>query len=238
MVQSVTQPVILGFDTSGHHCAVALGWGDGEIAHSQENMAKGQAERLMPMLQELMDQQGVSWRDLDAVAVGVGPGNFTGIRIGVSAARGLALALGIPAIGVSSFELMRGALSVTDKRPQMVSLAAPRDTHYLQMFQDGNAAQDPFHFDRQLAKSKLAPLSVEVIGDSADLLFWGHIAPSGYEGPMRAFDRVLTDVPQTLVRIATHKWAAGIDTTLAPAPLYVRAADAAPPRDAPPTILP
>ncbi len=99
MVKSVIHPVILGLDTSGHHCAVALRWGDDQVAHITQDMAKGQAERLLPMVQNLMDQEGYDWSDLDAVAVGIGPGNFTGIRIGVSAARGLALALDIPAIG-------------------------------------------------------------------------------------------------------------------------------------------
>ena len=59
-------------------------------------MARGQAERLVPMLEEMLAEAGLGWRDLDALGVCTGPGNFTGIRISVSAARGLALALDVP----------------------------------------------------------------------------------------------------------------------------------------------
>ena len=237
MVESVTQPVILGLDTSGHHCAVALRWGDDHIAHLKEDMTKGQAERLMPLLQFLLEEEGFAWSDLDAIAVGIGPGNFTGIRIGVSAARGLALGLGIPAIGVSSFELMRGRHSVTDHLPQLVSVPAPRNTHYLQMFQHGEASQPPFQFDPSAAIEPDLPTGpIEIIGDNADLLFRAFFAPKNYDGPTRVYDRKVGDIPQTLVRIAADKFASGKFTP--PAPLYVRAADAAPPRDAPPTILP
>lgn len=100
----MTAPLILGFDTSGPHCAAALLRGSEVLATQGEAMAKGQAERLMGLLEEVLTAQGVTWQDLSALAVGVGPGNFTGIRIGVSAARGLALGLGIPAYGVTGFE--------------------------------------------------------------------------------------------------------------------------------------
>ena len=70
-------------------------------------MQKGQVENLFPILESLIEKKSISWHELDAIAVGIGPGNFTGIRLSVSAARGIALGLGIPAIAVSSFELMK-----------------------------------------------------------------------------------------------------------------------------------
>lgn len=97
-------PVTLGFDCSGPWCAVALVRGDATLAHAQEDMPRGQAERLMPLIESLLAGAGIGWGDLDAVGVGVGPGNFTGIRIAVAAARGLALALEVPAIGVGACE--------------------------------------------------------------------------------------------------------------------------------------
>ncbi|MBC7675527.1 MAG: tRNA (adenosine(37)-N6)-threonylcarbamoyltransferase complex dimerization subunit type 1 TsaB, partial [Rhodoferax sp.] len=102
----VKAQIILAFDTSAAHCAAALFYEDWIIAQETIPMAKGQAEYLIPMLQTMLTSKGMTWRDLTALAVGVGPGNFTGIRISVSAARGLALGLGIPAIGVSNFEAM------------------------------------------------------------------------------------------------------------------------------------
>ncbi|UFS64034.1 tRNA (adenosine(37)-N6)-threonylcarbamoyltransferase complex dimerization subunit type 1 TsaB [Paracoccus denitrificans] len=94
----------LGFDTSAAHCAAALLQGDRVLFHRHEEMARGQAERLFPLLDEVLAAAGIGWRDLSVIGCGIGPGNFTGIRISVAAARGLSLSLGIPAIGVSVTE--------------------------------------------------------------------------------------------------------------------------------------
>ena len=120
-------PLILGFDTSGPHCAAALLRGDDMVAQMAETMARGQAERLMGLLDDLLQSSGVTWGDVTALAVGTGPGNFTGIRIGVSAARGLALGLGIPAYGVTGFEA--GALLAPPGTT--VAIPAPRDHVYI-----------------------------------------------------------------------------------------------------------
>ena len=90
-------------------------------------MGRGQAERLMPLLQETLAESGLAWRALSRIAVGVGPGNFTGIRISVAAARGLALGLGIPAIGVSTLDAI-GA----DAPGRTAAVPAPRGQAYLQ----------------------------------------------------------------------------------------------------------
>jgi hypothetical protein len=79
---------LLAFDTSAAHCAAAL-LCDGVVSVKSESMDKGQAERLMPLLEEVLAEAGLDWHDLAAVAVGTGPGNFTGVRIAVAAARGL-----------------------------------------------------------------------------------------------------------------------------------------------------
>ncbi|MEX0368662.1 MAG: tRNA (adenosine(37)-N6)-threonylcarbamoyltransferase complex dimerization subunit type 1 TsaB [Ruegeria sp.] len=123
----MTLPLILGFDTSAAHCAAALVRGETVLESVGEDMARGQAERLMGLLEEVLTRNGVTWSDLDALAVGTGPGNFTGIRIGVSAARGLALGLGCPAYGVTGFEA-RARLAPDGMR---VAIPAPRDTAYV-----------------------------------------------------------------------------------------------------------
>ncbi len=119
-----SDPILLAFDTSAAHCAAAL-FAGGVTTTRVEEMGRGQAERLMPMLEEVLAEAGVRWGDLDAIAVGVGPGNFTGIRISVAAARGLALGLGKPAIGVSTLEAQahgvpRPCLAVADAKRGMV----------------------------------------------------------------------------------------------------------------------
>ena len=106
-----SEPLTLGFDTSAAHCAAALLSGDRVLAGRAEPMGRGQAERLMPVLAEVLAAGGVRWRDLDRIGVGIGPGNFTGIRISVAAARGLALALDISAVGIGSLDVIRARAS-------------------------------------------------------------------------------------------------------------------------------
>ena len=122
--------LVLGFDTSAAHCAAALVSGDHVLARRADHMSRGQGEHLIGLLEDLLSRDGHAWGDLDAIGVGIGPGNFTGIRISVAAARGLALSLGIPAIGVSSFE----AAALTCSGRFTTSVTAPRNQLYIQDF--------------------------------------------------------------------------------------------------------
>jgi tRNA threonylcarbamoyl adenosine modification protein YeaZ len=119
----------LGFDCSAAHCAAALLSGDRVLAAALEEMQTGQAERLMPLLAEMLAGQGLGWRDLAGIGVGTGPGNFTGVRIAVAAARGLALGLGVPAVGVTVLEArafgLPGVTVVEDARRGEVYLQEP-----------------------------------------------------------------------------------------------------------------
>ncbi|MFN3526583.1 MAG: tRNA (adenosine(37)-N6)-threonylcarbamoyltransferase complex dimerization subunit type 1 TsaB, partial [Paracoccus sp. (in: a-proteobacteria)] len=128
--------ITLGFDTSAAHCAAALLRGDTVLAALHEEMTKGQAERLMPMLTGMLADAGLGFADLDVIGVGVGPGNFTGIRVAVAAARGLALALDVPAVGISATE----AAAYGVPRPCRVVLPGRGD---LVIWQDFDAMSDP-----------------------------------------------------------------------------------------------
>ncbi|MDZ4310959.1 MAG: tRNA (adenosine(37)-N6)-threonylcarbamoyltransferase complex dimerization subunit type 1 TsaB [Cypionkella sp.] len=121
--------IILAFDTSAAHCAAALLCGD-QLWLKTEAMEKGQAERLMPLISDLLAEAGVVLADVTAIGVGTGPGNFTGVRISVAAARGLALGLGVPAIGVTRLE----ALAFGLPRPVTVVEDARRGEVYVQRF--------------------------------------------------------------------------------------------------------
>jgi tRNA threonylcarbamoyl adenosine modification protein YeaZ len=114
--------LILAFDTSAAHCAAVIVSGDTVLARRHEEMNRGQAERLFPLLEEMLGEAGTGWRDLRALAVGTGPGNFTGLRVAVAAARGLALATGLPAFGVDGF----AARAEGAPGPSLVCIAAPR----------------------------------------------------------------------------------------------------------------
>ncbi|MBE1296436.1 tRNA (adenosine(37)-N6)-threonylcarbamoyltransferase complex dimerization subunit type 1 TsaB [Phycobacter azelaicus] len=193
------EPLVLGFDTSAAHCAAALLRGDSVLAEALEPMARGQAERLLPLLEEVLASAGCTWAQLDAIGVGIGPGNFTGIRIAVSAARGLALGLEIPTVGVDGFE----ARATKDTLP---AIPAPRDQVYAAL-----PDQAPRLMPRQEA---------EDAARGAGLAFAPEASPAG--------------LAEAIARIA----AARMGEDLAPpAPLYLRAADAAPSRDVPPQLI-
>ena len=206
---------ILAFDTSAAHCAAALLTDDTCLTRI-DPMDKGQAERLIPLLEELLSEAGRTWADLDAIAVGIGPGNFTGVRISVAAARGLALGRGIAAIGISTLE----ALAFGQKGEVVVVQDARREAGYVQPFTDGIATADP--------------ILCHDIGTVAGPAFIGELAEK-VAAPLAA--RLRTPVyplPEAMARLAATRLGQSLPR---PAPLYLRAADAAPARDLPPPIL-
>lgn len=185
--------LILGFDTSAAHCAAALISDDGVLASCHEIMGRGQAERLFPLLQELLVTAKADWSMITRLGVGLGPGNFTGIRISVAAARGLALSLKVPAVGVSTFDAIW-----VDTPKARAAVAAPRDQVYV-----CNRGDTPV------------------------------LCPLQEAGP----NLVFPPDPQPLAINIARAAARAVDLSGAPAPLYVRAADAAPSKDLPPVIL-
>ena len=189
-----SDPLILAFDTSAAHCAAALLSGDRILASHAEEMTKGQAERLFPILDALLLSAEKQWSDIDRIGVGIGPGNFTGIRIAISAARGLALSLNCPAIGVSTFKVIHHL-----NASRTAAVPAPRDMAYA--LRPGEA------------EPTFGPLS-------------------DVDAP--ALPPAARDWAETIARIAAQT---DPETSAPPAPLYLRPADAAPPRDAPPEIV-
>lgn len=199
---------ILAFDTSAAHCAAALLLPDRVILR-EEAMDKGQAERLIPMLEGLLADAGIGWGDLRALAVGTGPGNFTGVRIAVAAARGLALGLGIPAVGVTVLEASAHGLP----RPLRVTQDARRGEVYVQDFLEtgpGNACIVPAGDE-----DSAFPITGSAAGE-------GGLAPA-------------MPLAEAIARIGAARARAPQPR---PAPFYLRGADAAPPSDPPPVILP
>ncbi|MDG1069882.1 MAG: tRNA (adenosine(37)-N6)-threonylcarbamoyltransferase complex dimerization subunit type 1 TsaB [Sulfitobacter sp.] len=201
----MTSPLILAFDTAAAHCAAAVLSGDTILASIEEPMAKGQAERLLTLAQEMLAELGIGMAQLDAIGVGVGPGNFTGIRISVSAARGLALALDIPAVGVNAFDALRLGAS----GPCFCTVDARRDMVFVQGF------NTPAFSAPALVTHTDLPSGVPLIG--------------AFGTPP------LHPVAEAIARLTANRFE---KATTPPAPLYLRAADAAPARDAPPQIIP
>ena len=117
---------VLAFDTSAAHCAAALLCNGAILGSTFETMQKGQAEALVPLIQTLLAETQTNLHKIGRIGVGLGPGNFTGIRISISLARGLGLSLGCPVIGVDSFEA-----SIEGKTKEtLIAIPTTRDQFY------------------------------------------------------------------------------------------------------------
>ena len=214
-------PLVLGFDTSAGHCTVALLSVESVVAAEHTEMTKGQAEALMPMIEAVLSKADIGLNDLSAIGVGIGPGNFTGVRISVSAARGLALALGLPSVGVSVLE----ALAFGTDGPVLCSVDARRDMLYSQMF------NDPLHQAGPVLRDFEA-LALPGAGAKAVI---GHRAEELAERIGATARAPEFPLAEAIARIAAERMH---DANMPrPAPLYLRAADAAPARDAGPVLL-
>lgn len=212
-----SDPLILAIDTTAAHCAAALLSGGQVLAHRFEPMVKGQAERLMPMIEEILSENGRTPGELAAIAVCTGPGNFTGIRIAVAAARGLALSLGIPAIGVSRLE----ALAEGMEQPVTALLDGRQNHVFAQSFEDSKALGDPILIPVENLHDGAAYVALTGDPDSPALRRCARVRPD--------------DVVLNIARIAAGKLGQNLPR---PAPVYVRAANAALPTEPPPVLLP
>ena len=106
---------ILAIDTSSAWCSVALSLGEVEPAFRHQPVAAGASQLLLPWIEEILQASKLSMTDLDAIAIGIGPGAFTGVRLGVAAAQGLAIAANLPVIPVVSLDAIAMQLIATPR---------------------------------------------------------------------------------------------------------------------------
>ncbi|MEM1317602.1 MAG: tRNA (adenosine(37)-N6)-threonylcarbamoyltransferase complex dimerization subunit type 1 TsaB [Pseudomonadota bacterium] len=163
--------MLLAVDTSGPHCTVALADRDsGElITSSSEELGRGHAERLMAMIGEVIGEASAGYADLTAIGCTIGPGSFTGLRVGMAAAKGLALAAGIPCIGVTVFDAMRADVA---EEPVAITLDAKRGEIWLQWFGDGPGepmALPPGHAAQDIPDgiTRLVGSGASIVADAA-----------------------------------------------------------------------
>jgi len=215
--------LVLAIDTALAACSVAvLDTGRGGIAgRESEPMARGQAEVLMPMVARVMRAAAVDFAALDRIAVTVGPGSFTGLRVGIAAARGIALAAGKPAVGLSTLAAYAAPhIAADDTAPVVAAIDARHSQVYLQVF--GPAG-------RTLVAPRLASLAEAVraadgasriVGNAAALI----AASSPPARPPAAIDaRAAPDIDWV-----AQLGAAAPEGQAPPKPLYLRAPDAQP----------
>jgi tRNA threonylcarbamoyl adenosine modification protein YeaZ len=216
---------ILAIDTALEACSVAvLDTGDpAGFVHESQPMARGHAEALMPMTARVLEAAQLAATELDRIAVTVGPGSFTGLRVGIAAARGLALATAKPAVAVTTFAGFAAPyIAADDSLPVVAAIDARHDHLYIQVFGPGG---------RTLVAPRLVGLadalriatsgSPRVVGTGARLLatHW----PSAAAIPAAIDPRRAPDIGW-VARLG----AAAQDTGTPPKPLYLRAPDAKP----------
>ena len=220
--------LILAIDTALDACAAAvLDTEAGQlIAQESQAMKRGHAEALMPLIGRVIAASGTAFASLGRVAVTTGPGSFTGLRVGLSAARGIALAANIPVVGVTTLTAYAApVVSQNAEHPVISVIDARHDQVYLQVVSGNGSA---------LVRPRVAPMeealeacrfgAPDVVGNAAGLL--------GERWPSQAVPPAGVDM-QPAPDIGWVGWlGAAVSPNTAPArPFYLRAPDAKPPKE-------
>jgi tRNA threonylcarbamoyladenosine biosynthesis protein TsaB len=221
--------LILAIDTALDACAAGILDTDAGKLIAQESlvMKRGHAEALMPLIARVMKESGIAFAGLDRIAVTTGPGSFTGLRVGLSAARGLALAANKPVVGVTTLTAYAAPIvSESGEQPVIAAIDARHDQVYFQVV-SGNGSS--------LIRPKVAPIeealdasrfgAPHLVGNAAKILAerW----PAQASPPFKVDAQAAPD-------IAWVAWlGAAVSPNTAPArPFYLRAPDAKPPKEA------
>ena len=205
--------ILLAVDTALGACSVAVLDGETILAHHFEEMARGHAEALAPIVQDMMAKAELEFSQVDRLAVTTGPGTFTGQRVGLAFMRGLRIALKKPLTGITTLEAM--AAATAGARTAAIH-DAKRDEAYLLLWDGG--------------KTVLEPQVLSFSGAVEKIRAFGACALVGTGAPAAAAllggDFTLTEIRQPdalwVARLASQRAA----TDGAPAPLYLRAPDA------------
>src|SRR5579885_271570 len=216
---------VLAIDTALEACAAAvLDTAAGTLtAHETLAMQRGHAEALMPLVARVMQRAAATFADLDGIAVTTGPGSFTGLRVGIAAARGIALAAGKPAVGITTLAAYAAPfIAKDDSLPVVAAIDARHEHVYLQVFgAGGRTIVSPRILPLREALRIAATGSPRVTGTGAAMLaaHW----PAGEKPPCAVEQRSAPDVVWVacLGALAT-------ETAAAVKPLYLRAPDAQP----------
>jgi tRNA threonylcarbamoyladenosine biosynthesis protein TsaB len=214
---------VLAIDTALEACSAAvLDTAKGVIGSESVPMVRGHAEALIPLIGRVMAQAEIGFTDLDRIAVTVGPGSFTGLRVGVAAARGIALAAGKPAVGLTTLAAYAAPhVAADDEAPLLAVVDARNQQVYMQLFGPGG---------RTIIQPRIASLREAVRAATAGP---ARIAGTGADLVMAAWPPdqpkpALVDASRApAVEWVAHLGAAAMETS-PPKPLYLRAPDAKP----------
>lgn len=220
--------VILGIDTATTGCAVALIRDADCLAVAAERMARGQSEALAPMIEGVVRSAGIAMADINAIAVTRGPGAFTGLRIGLAAARAMALAISRPCLGIGTFDVLllqaQEADALEGADALVVAIDSKREEQFIALF-DPQAA--PLGVPAALLPEEIpdrlgARRRIAVVGDGAESV----TQALGAHFQVRHFPDIDLPDPRAVARLGLN-----LLTTpeiAPPSPLYLRPPDATP----------
>ena len=209
--------IVLALDTAGVDCAAAI-YDSGRntmLGEASDMIGKGHAEHLMGIVDRAMDKAGLALSAVDRIAVTIGPGSFTGIRVGVAAARGFALSLGVPAVGITTLAVMAEAQrQKTPGRPVLTAMDAKRNEIYLQAFNaDGEPLDEARAVTVEEAQTVAAAFDGEITGSATPLLKPDATGDHANHFPISLVARLGADADPSAGK---------------PKPLYLRGPDAKP----------
>jgi len=216
---------VLAIDTALEACSVAVLDTErpGVVTHETRPMQRGHAESLIPMIARVLASARLGFPELDRIAVTTGPGSFTGLRVGISAARGIALAAAKPAVGLSTLAAYAAPfIAADDTLPVVAAIDARHDHVYLQVFgPGGHSLVTPRIVTLTEARRVAATGAPRLVGTAANMLAasW----PGGERPPTAVEQRQAPDI-DWVARLG----AAAVDTGAPPKPLYLRAPGARP----------
>jgi len=211
----------LAIDTATDTCAACVheSVGDRVLGAVSEEIGRGHVERLMAVIDAALAEASVEIGTIGRVGVTVGPGSFTGIRVGVSAARGLALALGCPAVGISTLEAIGITTAISHHRSVLAVIDAKRGEVYAQLFApDGKAAGKAVAIAPERAAELAAGAGAALTGSGAS------IVAAGASQPMD----VLSDTASVAIGTVARLAALCRPPFESPKPFYLRGPDAKP----------
>jgi tRNA threonylcarbamoyladenosine biosynthesis protein TsaB len=220
--------LILAIDTALDACAAGVLDTDADrlIAQESQLMKRGHAEALMPLIARVMKESGIAFADLDRIAVTTGPGSFTGLRVGLSAARGIALAADKPVVGLTTLAAYAAPIvSRNGVQPVISAIDARHDHVYFQVVRgDGGPLIRPRVASIEEALGAAQFGAPHLVGNAAQILAdrW----PADALPPFKVDAQPAPDVTWV-------GWlGAAVSAEIAPArPYYLRAPDAKPPKD-------
>ena len=220
--------IVLAVDTAGSACSAAILRDGTPAACRSEPMHRGQAERLVPMILSMAEQAALTLSDIDLFAVTIGPGAFTGLRIGLAACSGMALAADRPIIGIGNLEAAARAVPADQIAGDtlLVALDSRRAEIFAQPFDN---AHEPLAEPSCVAPDALGPLLPEgrvlVTGDAAPAAAEA-LSRTGNPDRVSVFEAAGPADPLVVARLAAGR--AGQAGRAAPQPLYLRPPDAKP----------